>query len=94
VDGLIDATMKERFAQTKAPKKPRAITRRTRSRKANSRYIPRAMIRAVHQPDAEQCTERDYGTAFCPELVPSSIHSSLSVDTNDDGSSNERGARR
>jgi hypothetical protein len=56
VDGLIEATMKQRFAQTKAPKKPRAVNRHARSRKANSRYIPRAVVRAVHQRDAGQCT--------------------------------------
>jgi hypothetical protein len=56
VDSLIDATMKQRFAQTKAPQKQRAIKRRTRPRNKNSRYIPRAVIRAVHQRDAGQCT--------------------------------------
>jgi hypothetical protein len=56
VDGLIEATMKQRFAQTKAPKTLRLVKRHTRSGKASSRYIPRAVIRAVHQRDAGQCT--------------------------------------
>jgi hypothetical protein len=55
-DGLIESTMKQRFAQTKAPRRQSAIKRRTRSRKTNSRYIPRAVIRAVHERDAGQCT--------------------------------------
>jgi hypothetical protein len=54
VDLLLDKTVKQRFAQTtRAPSKPRAIKR---SRKPNSRYIPRAVIREVHQRDAGQCT--------------------------------------
>ena len=55
VDLLIDNTMKKRFAQASAPKKPRSATRR-RARDANSRYIPRAVVREVHQRDAGQCT--------------------------------------
>ena len=53
VDMLIDNTMRQRFAQTRAVKKqkPRRSTRRTRSR-----YIPRAVVRAVHQRDAGRCT--------------------------------------
>jgi hypothetical protein len=56
VDLLVDKTMKQRFAQTRAPKKPRAITRGQRRRKLNSRYIPRAVVREVHERDAGQCT--------------------------------------
>lgn len=58
VDGLIEKTMKQRFAQTHAPKKPRAIKRGSRPRKVkvNSRYIPRAVVREVHERDAGQCT--------------------------------------
>jgi hypothetical protein len=48
VDLLLDKTVKQRFAQTRAPRKPRAIKR---SRKPNSRYIPRAVMREVHQRD-------------------------------------------
>jgi hypothetical protein len=52
VDLLIDKTMQQRFAQTRAPKKkPLPVKRRTRSR-----YIPRAVVRAVHQRDAGRCT--------------------------------------
>jgi 5-methylcytosine-specific restriction endonuclease McrA len=53
VDMLIDNTMRQRFAHTRAVKKakPRRSTRRTRSR-----YIPRAVVRAVHQRDSGQCT--------------------------------------
>jgi hypothetical protein len=53
VDLLLDKTVKQRFAQTRAPRKPRAIKR---SRKARSRYIPRAVIRAVYERDSGQCT--------------------------------------
>jgi hypothetical protein len=53
VDLLLDKTVKQRFAQTRAPREPRAIVR---SRKANSRYIPRAVIREVYERDAGQCT--------------------------------------
>jgi 5-methylcytosine-specific restriction endonuclease McrA len=53
VDLLLDKTVKQRFAQTRAPRKPRAIKR---SRKANSRYIPRAVIREVYERDSGQCT--------------------------------------
>jgi hypothetical protein len=53
VDLLLDKTVKQRFAQTRAPRKARAIKR---SRKPNSRYIPRAVIREVHQRDGGQCT--------------------------------------
>jgi hypothetical protein len=67
VDGLIEATMKQRFAQTKAPKKPRAIKPHTRSRKANSRYIPRAVMRAVHQRDEGQCTFMSSDGKRCSE---------------------------
>ena len=51
VDLLIDKTMRQRFAQTRAPKKrSRPSTRRTRSR-----YIPRAVVRAVHARDGGRC---------------------------------------
>jgi hypothetical protein len=53
VDLLLDKTVKQRFAQTRAPRKARAIKR---SRKPNSRYIPRAVMREVHQRDGGQCT--------------------------------------
>ena len=53
VDLLLDKTVKQRFAQTRAPRKPRVIKR---SRKANSRYIPRAVVREVYRRDSGQCT--------------------------------------
>ena len=51
VDLLVDRTVKQKFAQTRAPKKPRS-----RRRKLRSRYIPRAVVREVHERDAGQCT--------------------------------------
>src|SRR4051812_24072284 len=51
VDLLIDQTLKQRFAQTRAPK-----ARRSAKPRAHSRYIPRAVVREVHQRDAGQCT--------------------------------------
>ena len=51
VDLLVDKTVKQKFAQTRAPKKPRS-----RRRKLRSRYIPRAVVREVHERDAGQCT--------------------------------------
>jgi 5-methylcytosine-specific restriction endonuclease McrA len=56
VDQLVDKTMKQRFAQTQAPKKPRAIQRRARSRRRSSRYIPRAVVREVYERDGGRCT--------------------------------------
>jgi hypothetical protein len=57
VDMLLDDTMKRRFAQSSAPKrKPRSVKRTHRPRKANSRYVPRAVVREVHQRDGGQCT--------------------------------------
>jgi hypothetical protein len=56
VDLLVDKTMKQRFAQTRAPKQPRSIKRTVRRRKLNSRYIPRAVVREVHERDLGQCT--------------------------------------
>jgi hypothetical protein len=52
VDLLIDQTLKQRFAQTRAPKARRSAKRRN----AHCRYIPRAVVREVHQRDAGQCT--------------------------------------
>jgi hypothetical protein len=64
VDVLIDRTMKQRFAQTHAPRTPRSTKTRSaqpraakaRAAKAHSRYIPRTVVREVHQRDAGQCT--------------------------------------
>src|SRR3954466_10147068 len=52
VDLLIDHSLKQRFAQSRAPKARRSAKRRN----AHSRYIPRAVVREVHQRDAGQCT--------------------------------------
>jgi hypothetical protein len=54
VDLLVDKTMKQRFAQTRTPKKQ--LKRGVRRRKLSSRYIPRAVVREVHERDAGQCT--------------------------------------
>jgi hypothetical protein len=56
VDLLVDKTMKQKFAQTRAAKKPRAIKQARQRRKVRSRYIPRAVVREVHERDAGQCT--------------------------------------
>jgi 5-methylcytosine-specific restriction endonuclease McrA len=82
VDSLIEDTLKQRFAQTRAAKKPRSAKRVAaacdsnrgkavateaaslesptgaprRTRGANSRYIPRAVVREVYRRDAGQCT--------------------------------------
>jgi len=58
VDQLVDKTLKQRFAQTQkpAPKTRRAGKPGARRRKVISRYIPRAVVREVHQRDGEQCT--------------------------------------
>ena len=56
VDLLLDKTMKQRFAQIRAPKKPRSIKRAVHRRRVNSRYIPRAVVREVHARDGGQCT--------------------------------------
>jgi 5-methylcytosine-specific restriction endonuclease McrA len=56
VDLLVDKTMKQRFAQTRAPKQPRSNKSVVRRRKLNSRYIPRAVVREVYERDAGQCT--------------------------------------
>lgn len=53
VDLLIDKTMQQRFAKTRAPKKNE---RRPSTRRTRSRYMPRAVVRAVHQRDAGRCT--------------------------------------
>jgi hypothetical protein len=62
LDMLLDHTLKRRFARTKpkaktrASTKQRAVTRDATRQKPNSRYIPRAVVRAVHQRDGGQCT--------------------------------------
>jgi hypothetical protein len=56
VDLLVDETLKQRFAQVRTPRKPRSNKRGVRRRKLNSRYIPRAVVREVHERDGEQCT--------------------------------------
>jgi hypothetical protein len=56
VDALIDKTMKQRCAQTQAPKKPRANPHDARPPKVSSRYIPRAVVREVYARDGKQCT--------------------------------------
>src|SRR5688572_27371911 len=59
VDLLVDNTLKRRCArnQSSTPKKGGSIKRRVprHSRKLNSRYIPRAVVREVHRRDGDQC---------------------------------------
>ena len=58
VDQLVEKTLKQRFAQKQkpTPKKRSSMKPRARRRKLNSRYIPRAVVREVHERDGEQCT--------------------------------------
>jgi hypothetical protein len=59
VDLLVDETLKQRFAQVRTPRKPRSNSSNklgVRRRKLKSRYIPRAVVREVHERDGEQCT--------------------------------------
>ena len=60
VDTLLAKTLKQRFAQTSIPRKPRPTKLkpkpRVRSRRVPSRYIPRAVVREVHARDGERCT--------------------------------------
>ena len=57
VDLLVDKTLKQRLAHSQTPKKARAIKLGLQHRrKFNSRYLPRAVVREVHQRDAGQCT--------------------------------------
>jgi hypothetical protein len=58
VDQLVEKTLKQRFAQKQKPKprKRGAVKPAARRRKLKSRYIPRAVVREVHQRDGEQCT--------------------------------------
>ena len=62
VDLLLDKTLKQRFAQTRSPKQPRS-----RSRKKNSRYVPRAVVREVHERDAGRCTFMSSDGKRCAE---------------------------
>lgn len=59
VDLLVDNTLERRCArnQSSPPKKGGSIKRRVprHSRKLNSRYIPRAVVREVHRRDGDQC---------------------------------------
>src|SRR4051812_3410788 len=56
VDLLVDETLKRRFAQVRTPRKPRSNKLGVRRPKLKSRYIPRAVVREVHERDGEQCT--------------------------------------
>jgi hypothetical protein len=59
VDLLVDETLKRRFAQVRTPRKPRSNSSNklgVRRRKLKSRYIPRAVVREVHERDGAQCT--------------------------------------
>jgi hypothetical protein len=69
VDQLVEKTLKQRFAQKQKPtaRKRGAIKPRARRRKLNSRYIPRALVREVHQRDGEQCTFESADGKRCRE---------------------------
>jgi hypothetical protein len=56
VDLLVDETLKQRFAQVRTPRKPRSNKLGMRRHKLKSRYIPRAVVREVHERDGERCT--------------------------------------
>ena len=58
VDLMVEKTLKQRFAHPRTPRKPGSIKRgvRRRASKSNSRYVPRAVVREVHQRDGGQCT--------------------------------------
>jgi hypothetical protein len=73
VDMLICKTMKERFAQSNAPRKPRSIKARRR-RNAPSRYVPRAVVREVHQRDSGQCTFVSVNGKRCSERGFLEVH--------------------
>ena len=51
-----EQTMQRRFAKKKASHKPRVIKRKASPAKARSRYIPRAVVREVHERDGGQCS--------------------------------------
>ena len=69
VDQLVEKTLKQRFAQKQkpTPSKRGAVKPRARRRKLNSRYIPRAVVREVHQRDGEQCTFESADGKRCRE---------------------------
>ena len=69
VDQLVEKTLKQRFAQKQkpTPKKRSSMKPRARRRNLNSRYIPRAVVREVHQRDGEQCTFESADGKRCRE---------------------------
>jgi 5-methylcytosine-specific restriction endonuclease McrA len=56
VDLLVDKTLKQRFAKVRTARKLGSNKLGVRRRKLKSRYIPRAVLREVHERDREQCT--------------------------------------
>jgi hypothetical protein len=56
VDLLVDKTLKQRFATVRTASKLGSIKLGVRRRRLKSRYIPRAVLREVHERDREQCT--------------------------------------
>lgn len=52
VDVLLEQTMKKRFGRTRSPQKRRSAQKR----RVRSRYVPRAVVREVHERDAGRCT--------------------------------------
>jgi hypothetical protein len=69
VDQLVEKTLKQRFAQKQkpTPRKRASVKPAARRRKLNSRYIPRAVVREVHERDGEQCTFESADGKRCRE---------------------------
>ena len=79
VDELVAKKLKQRFAQKQkpTPKTRRAVKPAARRRKHNSRYIPRAVVRAVHQRDGERCTFESADGKRCSERGFLELHHSI-----------------
>ena len=79
VDQLVDKTLKQRFAQKQkpTPRKRGAVKPAARRRNLNSRYIPRAVVREVHQRDGEQCTFESADGKRCCERGFLELHHSV-----------------
>jgi len=79
VDQLVEKTLKQRFAQKHkpTPKKRVSVKPRARRRKLNSRYIPRAVVREVHERDSGQCTYESSDGKRCCERGFLELHHSV-----------------
>ena len=67
VRSLVEATRTKRFARARPKKLPHTNKPPARRRKLRSRYIPRAVVREVHERDGEQCTFVSSDGRRCPE---------------------------